>query len=303
MGLYHQAKRWKGPTQSRPRNNQSTRGSSQRRTRKYFEWYNATKRGIKYYNRFKQPYFVKRYRQTWSQKYGQQTIQRPAWRPPAAYNYNFPRGTWGQGPPQSPSAGPLWPKPQLSYEQQNKVWQQYTPFTVRNYNPFQTNKPPAQNLDEATNRRNKVYSDNMLAVGSYMRFPPEIGDLGFVYNQTPRDVAKRPKPWVAWAKRFLPFPEPPPPDPPEFGDIPPRQYRFKPRRGCMHWDETLQKEVPCAQKFSRSRFKSRSTYTPRQHYGPGRFRRNYRFKNNTSYTRYPGRRSRSYPGFKRVYYR
>lgn len=261
--------------------------------RNYFQWYNATKRGLNYYNRFKQPYQINRYRQVWSQKYGQQTyLQRPAFRPPNVWSGP------SMGPLSSPYRGgfseatPLgrWHSPSLRYEQRNKDWTIYKPFRVQGF------PPPKPQMKEATRQANKNYSDYLYTTMPYNRWPPNISDLRFIDTQQPYQRPRQPGKWN-YLKRFIPDIAAPPVDPPRETTTWPSQ-RFSSRTPCFHWDARLQKKVPCSWTSSsktrpwlRSYGQTISQRYDRQRINRRRFRQRFRSTKNTRYYR---RRSRSY---------
>lgn len=262
----------------------------QKSQRRYFEWFNATRRGISYYNKFRQPYTTYRYREIWPQRTVQRTV-------PRFTSPNVSSGT-ALGPLSSPSQGgapsvanPLsrWSAPSLGYEQQNRDWTIHKPWTQS------MNKPPIPQFQEAQRRLSQTRSDYLYTTIPYSHMPPEIGDVAWVNTQQPR---QRPKQWPRWEPLTRPFlPDRPwaPDNPPEQPPEQPPENSYKPQKPCWHWDARLQTTVPCSQKkksFISPLQKNTNQLAQYQHRSTHFGRQQYRSHSNSNSFRFPGSYSR-----------
>lgn len=184
-----------------------------------------------------------RYKQTWgrSQQTGQSLRTVPE-NQPAGYRtyqprYNLPR------PPSVGNGVGFGQVPALGYEQQNKSWAQYTPFTLKNYNPFKRNDqpklPPYYNRPTSLTRRvyrqAKWFKQSFLPKGEY-NYPPEW-------------ISRKTRFWIA---RHIPWGLLTSEGKPTATDdisLPPVSKHLLPPRPCFHYVQTSRgtKKVPCSQ--------------------------------------------------------
>lgn len=289
---YHQALRnaWKQPHSQVIRGLQS-HNAIQRRTRKYFEVYNATNRAIKFFNKFRQPYSTYRHKEIWPQRTVQRTV--PRFSPQPTFETGRGRFIGPQGV-RPPSNTPFGNKPQLSYEQENKNWTIHKPWTQS------MNKPPIPQFKEAQRRLEQSRSDYLYTTIPYSHLPPEIGDLAFVNTQRPRHPPARWPKWEPLTRPLLPDRPLPPPNDPGQPDIP-TSNTYKRPIPCMHWDERLQTWFPCTS-LQRKTPRSRRSYDPS--YSQYTFsktrprRQHYRKRSPAWNSRYYRRRPRPYSRFR-----
>lgn len=267
--------------------------------RSYFEWYNASRRGIKFYNKFRQPYYTYRYREIWPQKTVQRTV--PQFRSPNVYSRPS-LGPLSQGA-LPPSGTPFGHKPHLSYEQQNKAWNIYKPWTQS------LNKPPIPQFKEAQRRLEQTRSDYLYTTIPYSHMPPEIGDLAFVNTQRPRQPARRWPKWEPFTRPFLPDRPWPPDNAPDQPSTPDSPQRVNTENGCYEYSERLQTWIPCPKTLFKRKTTYRSSITRSSKISQRSISRNYHsFRNfnklhTSKNTRYHRRRSRSYNRYQRYYNR
>lgn len=232
-----------------------------------------------------------RYRQTWGAG-GQRTVQRPQWSPQPTFQTG--RGRY-QGPslPQDPLQS--WKSPSLRYEQQNKSWQQYTPFTVQGYNPFSRKQDTQSHklyYNRPTSLTRRVY--RQLKWFKQATLPPGESMFNPQFQQW---IDRRTRFWIA---RHIPWGTLTTPGIPANDPRDTTERVINRGLPCFHWDETLQKKVPCSQKVSlqaRTRFKGRNKVSSYQYRGRTNNRRSFYQRGTSTYTRYNRRGSRSYSRF------
>lgn len=255
-------------------------------TRRYYLSYNASRRGTKFFNRFRPRETITniRYKQTWGA--GQSTLQRPVYRPlPPNYNPQFPRGVLP--PSQSPLAS--WYTPQLRYEQQNKDWTQYQPFTLSDYNamaPLQRQTPalslyhnrPTSFTRKITHKfkmAKRIHNYYMLPPGRVNRSHiPNINRLHVRAGLTGGGIGIILNKWKQTPDQTL-------------------SNFNKPLHPCMHWSARLQKNVPCSETFWQKRptfSKSRYAFSSYQHRGRPYHRSKFNQLYPATHTRYYRRR-------------
>lgn len=280
--------------QFRARRNDQTYGYNVRQQMRYNRYTRLTNRGIDFYNAYRPTNYQTTYNTRYKQIYGQKQVYRPQYSQQPTFRTGQNRYYY---PPQGPSLpqDPLrsWHAPYLRYEQQNKDWSQYQPFTQQW--TLATTKPKVPyyyrptSLTRKTYRELKWWKQAVLPKGQYNYDP-------YVY----KSLWRKTRFWIA---RHIPWgtltdlPEPTATD-----DLDTNVNNIN--KPCYHWDERLQKKVPCskAQLYKKailnyqkhSHFKRQYTgYTGR------RLSRPFSSKN----TRYNRRGSRSYSRFNRSSWR